>query len=107
VHLTEMRLVTVIAADDLEDRLIRELTALGASGYTVLPARGAGSHGVRTSALEGSNVQIEAIVDLPTADRIVERMLDQFQPRHALVVYVSAIHVVRAGKFTTAPPAAP
>ena len=103
MHLTEMRLVTVIASEDLETRLVRELKELGATGYTALPARGAGSHGVRTSDLEGGNIRLEAIVDPATADRIVERLLERFQPRHALVVYVTTIQVVRGEKFAAPP----
>jgi nitrogen regulatory protein P-II 2 len=102
MRLTPMRLVTVIASEDIEKQLVAELKQLGASGYTVLPARGEGHHGARTSSLEGANVQIEAIVDPATADRIVERLHTHYQPRFQLVVYVGDIEVVRAEKF--APP---
>jgi hypothetical protein len=102
-----MRLVTVIASDDLEGQLVAELAALGTTGYTILPARGAGHHGVRTSGLEGGNVQIEVIADPPTADRIVERFHVRFQPRHPLVIYASTIEVVRPDKFITPPEDAP
>ncbi len=107
MRLTAMHLVTVITTDDLEDRVVRELTDLGATGYTIVPARGSGSHGQRTSELEGGNIHVEVIVDRPTADRIVERLLELFQPRHALVVYVTAIEVVRVDKFAPPPPPPP
>lgn len=107
MQLTPMRLVTVIAADHLEQALVAELKGLGATGYTVLPARGEGHHGIRTSDLEGANVRIEVIVDHATADRIVERLHTHFQPRHALVLYVTAVEVVRGDKFTALPLPAP
>ncbi len=100
MQLSEMRLVTVIAPDDLESRLIGELKTLGATGYTVSHARGEGSHGVRTSELEGANIRLEVIVDPPTAQRVVERVMERFQPQYGIVLYVSTIEVVRGAKFT-------
>jgi hypothetical protein len=102
-----MRLVTVIAADELEVELVTEFKSLGATGYTVLPAQGEGSHGARTSGLEGGNVLLETIVDPDAAHRVVAQLHEKFQPRHALVIYVTSIEVVRGEKFVTQPPAAP
>lgn len=104
MHLTPMRLVTVIAADDLEPALVAALKGLGATGYTVVPARGEGHHGMRTSGLEGGNIRIEVIVDPETADRIVTQLHQRFQPHHALVLYVTTVEVVRATKFGRAGP---
>lgn len=99
MHFSEMRLLTVIAPDSLEDQLAREFKSLGATGYTILPARGDGGHGLRTSELEGGNIQAEVIVDAPTAERIVEHLFARFLPRQAIVVYLTRVDVVRPQKF--------
>jgi nitrogen regulatory protein P-II 2 len=99
MQFSEMRLLTVIAPDSLEEHLTREFKALGATGYTILPARGEGGHGLRTSELEGGNIQAEVIVDADTAERMVEHLFAKFLPRHAIVVYLMRIDVVRPHKF--------
>jgi hypothetical protein len=47
-------LVTIIGEAVLQDRLIQLLVKLGVSGYTIVPARGAGSHGRRMGDIAGS-----------------------------------------------------
>jgi len=39
--------VTIICEAVLQERLIKLLQALNVSGYTIIPAQGAGSHGKR------------------------------------------------------------
>ena len=46
-------LVTIIGEAVLQDRLIQLLVKLGVSGYTIVPARGAGSHGRRMGDIAG------------------------------------------------------
>ena len=44
-----LRKVTIVAEALLEDRMLRELRALGARGFTIAEVRGEGSRGIRAS----------------------------------------------------------
>lgn len=81
-------LVTVIGEAFLQDRLIQLLTKLGVSGYTIIPAQGAGSHGRRMGDMAGynTNIEIKTIVTLEASDQLLED-LKPLQSNHALIAF--------------------
>jgi nitrogen regulatory protein P-II 2 len=100
LHLHPLKLITIIAEDDLEARLIAEIKAAGASGYTVAKARGEGSHRARISEWEGENIRIESLVSAATAERIAARLAEKFVDHFSIVFYCSTVEVLRPEKFT-------
>lgn len=86
--LTQGILVTIIGEAVLQDRLIHLLTKLNVSGYTIIPAQGAGSHGKRMGDMAGynTNIEIKTIVTPETSDQLLED-LKQFQSNHALIAF--------------------
>ena len=97
---TNLILLTIIAADELESRLIEDLKALGVRGYTVCPVRGEGCHGLRTSQWEGENIKVEVIVDSVLADAIGEHVAKTYFPHFATILYLIPVQVLREQKFT-------
>jgi nitrogen regulatory protein PII len=85
---TRGTLVTIIAEAVLQDRLIQVLTKLGASGYTITPAQGAGSHGRRMGDMAGynTNIEIKTLVALEASDQLLEN-LRPLQSNHALIAF--------------------
>lgn len=85
-------LVTIIGESVLQDRLIQLLTKLGVSGYTIIPAQGAGSHGRRMGDMAGynTNIEIKTIVNSETSDRILEN-LKPLQATHALIAFQQSV----------------
>jgi nitrogen regulatory protein PII len=94
-----LKRVTIVAEHVLEKRLVRELKALGARGYTLVEVRGEGSRGVRASEWEGKNVKIETLVAPETAERILERLAERYFAHFAVVAYVDSVEVVRGDKY--------
>jgi nitrogen regulatory protein PII len=94
-----LKRVTIVAEHVLEERLVRELKALGARGYTLVEVRGEGSRGVRASEWEGKNVKIETLVSPGTAERILERLAERYFADFAVVAYVDSVEVVRGDKY--------
>jgi hypothetical protein len=86
--LTKGVLVTVIGEAVLQDRLIRLLTNLGVSGYTIVPAKGAGSHGKRMGDIAGynTNIEIKTVITSELSDQLLED-LKPFQSTHALIAF--------------------
>ncbi len=94
-----LKLVTIVAERVLQERLLRELKALGARGYTLTEVLGEGSRGVRASEWEGHNVKIETIVSPNVADRIIEHIATHYFQYYAVIVYAQPVEVVRGDKY--------
>jgi len=86
--LTSGVLVTIIGEAVLQDRIINLLTKLGVSGYTIIPAQGAGSHGRRMGDMAGynTNIEIKTIVASEISDQLFED-LKPLQSNHALIAF--------------------
>jgi nitrogen regulatory protein PII len=81
-------LVTIVCEAVLQDRLIKLLTTLGVSGYTIVPVQGAGSHGKRTGDMAGynTNIEVKTIVSPEVSDQLLEK-LQQFPETYALIAF--------------------
>lgn len=86
--LTKGTLVTIIGEAVLQDRLIHLLSQLEVSGYTLVPAKGAGSHGRRMGDIAGynTNIEIKTIVSTDLSDQLLEE-LKPLQETHALIAF--------------------
>jgi hypothetical protein len=81
-------LVTIVCEAVLQERLIKLLITLGVSGYTIIPAQGAGSHGKRMGDMAGynTNIEVKTIVTPEVSDQLLEE-LKPFQGTHALIAF--------------------
>lgn len=87
-NITQGILFTIICEAFLQDRLIHLLHKVGVSGYTIIPAQGAGSHGRRMGDIAGynTNIQVQTVVTLEKSDQLLDE-LDHFETRHALIAF--------------------
>lgn len=81
-------LVTIIGEAVLQDRLIKLLTELDVSGYTLVPAKGAGSHGRRMGDIAGynTNIEVKTVVSTEVSDQIFEA-LRPLQEKYAIIAF--------------------
>ena len=99
MELVPLKLVTIVAESLLEKRLVEEVKRLGAKGYTITPARGEGSRGLRSADGEGQNIRLETIVSEEVALRILQRLQEEYFPHYAVIAYVENVWVVRGEKY--------
>ena len=99
MHTVELKLVTVVTERLLKERVLADLRHCGAKGFTISDASGEGSRGVHASEWEGQNLRIESIVSHEVAERIVERIADDFFEDYAVIVYLHDVQVVRGNKY--------
>lgn len=99
MKLVPLKLVTVIAESYIADRIIREILALGATGYTATAAEGQGSRGVRASEWEGKNVKIETLGNDAVTEKILRHISEGYFADYAVVVYVNEVGVLRGDKY--------
>lgn len=97
--LSPLKMVTIIAEDALEERLIAELKGLGVRGYTIAEARGEGLSGRRESDWEGKNFQLQTIVSDELARSIIDRLAEAYFERFTVIAYVSSVEVFRRSHF--------
>ena len=81
-------LVTIICEMVLQDRLIKLMQALNVSGYTIMTAQGAGSHGKRMGDVAGynTNIEVKTVVTPEVSDLLLEELKDLAQDR-ALIAF--------------------
>jgi nitrogen regulatory protein PII len=94
------KLLTIVTESALEERLRGELRKLGATGFTVLDARGKGSRGVRDAGWSlSSNIQVEVVCDAQVAERIGDFLREHYYADYAMIIYLSDVTVLRPDKF--------
>lgn len=94
------KLLTIVCEAALEKRLEKELTALGAHGYTISDARGSGAHGRRDAAWPASaNIRVEVLCDMEVAENVMRHLEAQYFSTYQLVMFLADVQVLRAEKF--------
>ena len=96
---TKRKLLTVVCEGALEPRLIKDLLALGAKGYTVTDAHGTGPRNQINADLEGGNIRLEVVTDEATLSKIIERLQSDYFPNYAVSVWISRVKVLRQDRY--------
>jgi nitrogen regulatory protein P-II 2 len=96
---TKRKLLTVVCEGALEPRLIKDLLALGAKGYTVTDAHGTGPRNQRNADLEGGNIRLEVVTDEATLSKIIERLQSDYFPNYAVSVWIAEVEVLRQDRY--------
>ena len=93
------KLVTIVCEAALESRLIRDCMALGAKGYTITDAHGAGPRNQRNGDLEGGNIKIEIITDDGTVQKVVEKLELEYFPHYAVSCWILDVEILREDRY--------
>jgi hypothetical protein len=96
---TTRKLLTVVCEGALESRLIKDLLALGAKGYTVTDAHGTGPRNQRNADLEGGNIRLEVVTDEVILSKIIERLQADYFPNYAVSVWIAEVDVLRQDRY--------
>lgn len=100
MKLTDRKLLTVVAEEALERRVVEDLREAGVGGYTIVPARGAGARGERPADWEQSrSIKVEVVCDEATAIALAQQLHDRYFADYAIVVWLEDVQVLRPDKF--------
>ncbi len=102
MHTVAMKRIVIIGDNDVEYRLINEVQALGATGYTCCTAHGKGARGIRPRHAESGNTKIEVIATPKVAHKILEHVAAQYFERYAMIAYLEDVEVLQGEKFIKA-----
>lgn len=92
-------LVTIVAEAVLEARLVRDVAACGAHGWTITSAHGQGPRNRRVGDLEGGNVRLESLVSADVAERIMQMLAAEYFPNYAVVAWLADVQVQRSERY--------
>ena len=96
---TTITLFTIVAESVLEDRLVRDLEAVGVRGWTSTSARGHSSTGLDPGEFAGGNVRLEVLISPERADAVWELLERDYFPLYSVVAWASAAEVKRPDKY--------
>jgi nitrogen regulatory protein P-II 2 len=95
-----MKLVTIVGEALAREPLTTLLDEVGAHGYTSCTVEGSGARGHRAADIEEfANIKVEVVVPPAVAERLMERLEQEFFPHYAMIAYESDVRVRRAVKF--------
>lgn len=96
------KLVTIITNDVLEHQLVKSVRKNGASGYTIVRARGAGTSGEQSGMLNiDTNIKFHVILPEERLTKLLDDLDYLIHKGYHLTVYVSDVSVLDADKFRT------
>ncbi|MCG6897554.1 MAG: transcriptional regulator [Thiocapsa sp.] len=99
-RLYPQKLVTVITTDVLEDRLVALMRRCGASGYTLLRARGAGAEGLQSGNLDvDTNLLLKVILPTERLTGLLDELDALIGTGYHLTVFVADVAVLGHEKF--------
>jgi len=94
-----IHLLTVVAESILQDRLVREVTDLGATGWTITPCRGHGSGSWDAGEFEGGNIRLEVLVPADRLEAVWGWLERDYFERYSTVAWSTPVRVGRAKKY--------
>lgn len=91
--------LTIVAEAVLEQRLLDDLAAAGARGWTITPARGSGPLNRRVSDLEGGSIRVEALLPALAAENMWAILQRSYFSDYAVVAWSYEVQVARSGHY--------
>jgi hypothetical protein len=101
VETARVTLLTIIAVTELEDRLVRDLKALGVRGYTIDRVEARGAHGHRMAGLtDATDLRFELFVSPTVAHKVLERIAKSYKDQ-PIMAYLHEVEAMPAEHFTS------
>jgi len=99
MKLDSAKLITIIADDAIENKIIEDLKSVSVKGYTITEARGEGLNSIHDSSWEGKSVRIETLVSEGKGDKILSIMAEKYLEKFAMIVFSSDVKIIRKERF--------
>jgi nitrogen regulatory protein P-II 2 len=94
-----LTLLTIIALDALEERLVALIKSCGVHGYTLSDVEGEGLHTRHFSPWEGRNIKLETIGSAAAVNDILNHLEAEYFERYSIIAYTTEVQVIRRKRF--------
>jgi len=98
-QLMPIKMITIVALDSLQNRLIADLKNCGIKGYTIAEVDGEGLHAQHFTDWEGRNIRIETLVSEDKALPIMEMLSQNYFEKYGVIAFVTTVEVLRKERF--------
>jgi len=99
IQLMPIKMITIVALDSLQNRLIADLKNCGIKGYTIAEVDGEGLHGQHFTDWEGRNIRIETIVSEEKVLPVMEMLSQNYFEKYGVIAFVTTVEVLRKERF--------
>ena len=94
-----LQLVTIISESVVEQKLIADIKACGAKGYSVGQGHGEGVTGKHALDLNGPSIRLETVVTEKVAQAILDMLSAKYFNKYATIAWMTAAQVTRPERF--------
>lgn len=97
--------IVIVTERIIVDEVTTLIEQCGASGYTLSPAGGKGSRGIRSSERQAlndveANIKIEAVVtDQKIAEDIAKQVAEEYLSNYSGIIFLEDVKIIRPEKF--------
>lgn len=96
--------IVIITEKLIAEKVAKVIEECGATGYTLTPAGGKGSRGVRSSERNSltdahANVKFEVITTEALANKIAEEVTGKYFENYSGITYLENVEILRPQKF--------
>jgi len=98
-QLVPIKMITIVALDSLQNRLVADLKNCGIKGYTIAEVDGEGLHAQHFTDWEGRNIRIETLVSEERVFRIMEMLNQNYFEKYGVIAFVTTVEVLRKERF--------
>lgn len=99
-HLVPVKMITIIALDSLQNRIVDDLKRCGIKGYTVAETEGEGLQASHFSDWEGRNIRIETLASEERVIKIMEMLSQKYFEHYGVIAFVTTVEVLRKERFS-------
>ena len=94
-----LQLVTIVSESVVEQKLINDIKACGAKGYSVGQVHGEGVTGKHSLDLNGPSIRLETVVTEKVAAAIFDMLSAKYFNTYATVAWITPAQVARPDRF--------
>jgi nitrogen regulatory protein P-II 2 len=98
-QLVPIKMITIIALDSLQNRLLEDLRKCGMKGYTIVEVEGEGLQAKHFTDWEGRNIRIETLVSDEKVLSIMEMLSQNYFEKYGVIAFVTTVEVLRKERF--------
>jgi len=99
-QLVPIKMITIIALDSLQNRLVADLKKCGIKGYTIVEVEGEGLQSTHFTDWEGRNIRIDALASDEKVLNIMQMLSELYFEKYGVIAFVSTVEVLRKERFS-------
>jgi nitrogen regulatory protein P-II 2 len=98
-QLVPIKMITIVALDSLQNRIVADLKICGIKGYTIAEVEGEGLYEQHFTDWEGRNIRIETLVAEDKVLTIMDMLNQNYFEKYGVIAFVTTVEVIRKEHF--------